>query len=47
MSTFLTLFIIPCVYSVFDDLLQRGARALKKGRRSALVEEALADPIVE
>jgi HAE1 family hydrophobic/amphiphilic exporter-1 len=43
MSTLLSLVIIPCIYSVFDDLLQWVTGLLKKGRRSALVEHALAD----
>jgi HAE1 family hydrophobic/amphiphilic exporter-1 len=42
MSTILSLVIIPCIYSVFDDLLAGLARALGRGRRSALVEQALA-----
>jgi HAE1 family hydrophobic/amphiphilic exporter-1 len=43
MSTLLSLIIIPCIYSVFDDVLQWVSGLLKKGRRSALVEHALAD----
>ncbi|MFN3648237.1 MAG: efflux RND transporter permease subunit [Armatimonadota bacterium] len=44
MSTILSLIIIPCIYSVFDDVQAWVARLLKKGRRSALVEQALAEP---
>jgi HAE1 family hydrophobic/amphiphilic exporter-1 len=43
MSTLLTLVVIPCIYSVFDDLQAAAAQALGRGRRSALVEHALAD----
>jgi HAE1 family hydrophobic/amphiphilic exporter-1 len=43
MSTLLSLVIIPCIYSVFDDVQAAIARALGRGRRSALVERALAD----
>ncbi len=43
MSTVLTLIVVPCIYSVFDDLMAWGARVTKKGRRSVLVEHALAD----
>jgi len=43
MSTVLSLIIIPCIYSVFDDVQAWVARLLRKGRRSALVERALAD----
>jgi hydrophobic/amphiphilic exporter-1 (mainly G- bacteria), HAE1 family len=43
MSTVLTLLVIPCIYSVFDDVLTWAAGLLRKGRRSALVERALAD----
>lgn len=43
MSTLLSLIIIPCIYSVFDDVLAWFAKLLGKGRRSALVEHALAE----
>jgi HAE1 family hydrophobic/amphiphilic exporter-1 len=43
MSTILTLILIPCIYSVFDDLQVWLAQLMGKGRRSALVENALAD----
>jgi HAE1 family hydrophobic/amphiphilic exporter-1 len=43
MSTVLSLVIIPCIYSVFDDLQTWMAGLLGKGRRSVLVEQALAD----
>jgi HAE1 family hydrophobic/amphiphilic exporter-1 len=43
MSTILSLVIIPCIYSVFDDVIQWFGQLMKKGKRSALVEHALAD----
>ena len=43
MSTILSLIIIPCIYSVFDDVIEWTKHVLKQGRRSALVEHALAD----
>jgi HAE1 family hydrophobic/amphiphilic exporter-1 len=43
MSTILTLLVIPCIYSVFDDIQTWIAGLMRKGRRSALVEHALAD----
>lgn len=43
MSTILSLLIIPCIYSVFDDVLAWFQRLMKKGKRSALVEHALAE----
>jgi len=43
MSTLLSLIIIPCIYSVFDDVQQWLAGLMRRGRRSALVEHALAD----
>jgi HAE1 family hydrophobic/amphiphilic exporter-1 len=43
MSTILSLVIIPCIYSVFDDVIDWTKNVLKQGRRSALVEHALAD----
>lgn len=41
MSTILSLIVIPCIYSVFDDIQEWVRRLLRKGRRSALVEHAL------
>jgi HAE1 family hydrophobic/amphiphilic exporter-1 len=46
MSTLLTLIIIPCIYSVFDDVQTWVAGLLRKGKRSALVEQALAGEVV-
>jgi HAE1 family hydrophobic/amphiphilic exporter-1 len=43
MSTVLSLIIIPCIYSVFDDIQNWVAKLMRKGRRSWLVENALAD----
>ncbi len=43
MSTILSLIVIPCIYSVFDDVVAAIGRAMGKGRRSRLVEHALAD----
>lgn len=43
MSTVLSLIIIPCIYSVFDDIQAFAAKLLGQGRRSRLVENALAD----
>jgi len=43
MSTILTLIVIPCIYSVFDDLQAWMGRLTRKGRRSVLVEHALSD----
>ncbi|MGV3721517.1 MAG: efflux RND transporter permease subunit [Actinomycetota bacterium] len=44
MSTILSLIIIPCIYSVFDDVQEWVAKLFKKGKRSWLVENALAEP---
>jgi len=43
MSTLLTLLVIPCIYSVFDDVITWASRLMRKGRHSKLVEAALAD----
>lgn len=43
MSTILSLLIIPCIYSVFDDIQTWVAKLMRKGRRSWLVENALAE----
>ncbi len=43
MSTVLTLILIPCIYSVFDDIQEWVGGLMGKGRRSALVEHALAE----
>jgi hydrophobic/amphiphilic exporter-1 (mainly G- bacteria), HAE1 family len=43
MSTILSLVIIPCIYSVFDDIQAWMSGLLGKGRRSALVEHALTE----
>jgi len=45
MSTILSLVIVPCIYSVFDDVQSWIARSLGKGRRSALVEAALGEGV--
>jgi HAE1 family hydrophobic/amphiphilic exporter-1 len=43
MSTILSLIVIPCIYSVFDDVQTAIARMLGKGKHSVLVEHALAE----
>ncbi len=49
MSTVLTLILIPCIYSVFDDIQEWVAQLLGRNRRSALVEYALREeaPVLE
>jgi ABC-type phosphate transport system permease subunit len=43
MSTVLSLLIIPCIYSVFDDIQEWVGRLMNRGKRSWLVENALAE----
>ena len=45
MSTVLSLVIIPCIYSVFDDVQEIVGGLLRREKRSKLVEHALTEPL--